>query len=60
MFTDPLGLKHMGTPAWKTHVTTGKMSLLERGGAADPEKAATYDEGSQERSASESGAKARA
>ncbi|KAB8238246.1 sugar porter family MFS transporter [Aspergillus alliaceus] len=31
MFEDPNGLKHIGTPAWKTRVTTHQVQQLERG-----------------------------
>ena len=58
MFTDPTGPKYIGIPAWKTHVTTAKTLLLEKG-EIDPEKAATYHEENRERSASESGAEAK-
>ncbi|KAB8275905.1 general substrate transporter [Aspergillus minisclerotigenes] len=31
MFEDPNGIKYIGTPAWKTRVTTGRIEQLERG-----------------------------
>ncbi|KAE8312596.1 general substrate transporter [Aspergillus transmontanensis] len=31
MFEDPNGIKYIGTPAWKTRVTTGRIQQLERG-----------------------------
>ncbi|KAJ9663260.1 high affinity glucose transporter [Coniosporium apollinis] len=39
MFLDPDGIKNIGTPAWKTRVTTKKISQLERGNI-DAEKGA--------------------
>lgn len=51
LFTDPHGPKYIGTPAWKTHISTKRTLLLERG-QEDPEKNATYhehEEGSPER-----------
>ena len=45
MFLDRSGPKYIGTPAWKTHVVTHKVMLLERGDV-DPEKLSAYDDGS--------------
>lgn len=46
LFTDPRGPKYIGTPAWKTHISTKRTMLLE----TDPEKmAAFHEEGSPER-----------
>ena len=42
LFTDPLGLKFIGTPAWKTHIAYGKARLLEHGDL-DSEKAAHFE-----------------
>lgn len=39
MFEDPAGIKHVGTPAWKTHVQYSKATGLETGNI-DPEKLA--------------------
>ena len=38
LFTDPHGLPHIGTPAWKTKITTKRALLLEKG-ELDAEKA---------------------
>ena len=45
LFTDPSGPRHLGTPAWKTHISTKRTALLERG-SYDEEKTATYHEDS--------------
>jgi len=37
MFTDPSGIKYIGTPAWKTSVSTARTAAVERG-ELDPEK----------------------
>ncbi|KAG8530460.1 uncharacterized protein KY384_004963 [Bacidia gigantensis] len=42
MFTDPNGIKGIGTPAWKTRKAYGKARLLERG-ELDSEKAAAIE-----------------
>ena len=52
LFTDPHGPKYIGTPAWRTHITTKRVALLEKG-EIDPEKYAAYHEDSPERSGSE-------
>ncbi|KAL9635030.1 MAG: hypothetical protein Q9164_003724 [Protoblastenia rupestris] len=52
MFTDPLGPKFIGTPAWKTHIVYDKARLLERGGE-DSEKAAQFEHEQWSRNASE-------
>ncbi|KAI4097271.1 MAG: hypothetical protein L6R37_006833, partial [Teloschistes peruensis] len=39
IFEDPKGIKNIGTPAWKTRVSTRQTSMLERGGV-DQEKGA--------------------
>ena len=41
MFVDPSGPKHIGTPAWKTHVST-KRTLAQERGEIDFEKGAGY------------------
>ena len=43
LFTDPHGPKYIGTPAWKTRITTKRVALLERG-EVDPEKDRDYHE----------------
>lgn len=52
IFEDPKGIKNIGTPAWKTRVSTRQTSMLERGGV-DQEKGAVGSEGSPERSGSD-------
>ena len=42
MFTDPLGPKYIGTPAWKTHKKFHDARLLETG-QIDPEKMAQFE-----------------
>jgi len=44
LFTDPAGPRHIGTPAWKTHISTTRTALLEKGG--DVEKNTAYHEDS--------------
>ena len=41
LFTDPHGLRYIGTPAWKTRITTKRVALLERG-EVDSEKDSAY------------------
>lgn len=54
MFTDPLGVKNIGVPAWKTHVVTHRTMLLEKGNAdRDLEKTLSSDQEA-ERSGSDS------
>ena len=38
LFTDPAGPKYIGTPAWKTHVSTREVLAQEKG-LVDVEKA---------------------
>jgi len=52
MFTDPLGPKYIGTPAWKTRIVTSKALLLERG-EIDPEKMTHVEHDEGDRSGSE-------
>ena len=52
MFTDPLGPKYIGTPAWKTHIVTRKAMLLEQGDV-DQEKMAQYEHEEGDRSGSD-------
>ncbi|KKZ61407.1 hypothetical protein EMCG_03963 [[Emmonsia] crescens] len=41
IFTDPNGIKYIGTPAWKTQVAFHRAALLEKTGVRDEEKLAT-------------------
>ncbi|EEQ89910.2 sugar transporter [Blastomyces dermatitidis ER-3] len=41
IFTDPNGIKYIGTPAWKTRVDFHRAALLEKTGVKDEEKLAT-------------------
>ncbi|EDN05861.1 hypothetical protein HCAG_02464 [Histoplasma mississippiense (nom. inval.)] len=41
IFTDPNGIKYIGTPAWKTRVDFHRAALLEQTGVRDEEKLAT-------------------
>jgi len=41
MFTDPSGIKYIGTPAWKTHVSTARTAAVERG-EIDAEKSHAF------------------
>ena len=41
IFTDPKGIKYIGTPAWKTHVSTRRI-LAEESGEVDFEKDAGF------------------
>lgn len=41
LFTDPHGPKYVGTPAWKTRVTTKRTRGMERG-EVDAEKATAF------------------
>lgn len=41
IFTDPNGIKYIGTPAWKTQVDFHRAALLEQAGVKDEEKLAT-------------------
>ena len=61
LFEDPYGPKYIGTPAWKTHISTKRVLLLEKG-ETDPEKvgagyhgkgSVSYAEGSPDRSSGE-------
>jgi sugar porter (SP) family MFS transporter len=31
LFTDPNGIKYLGTPAWKTHISTSRVEKMEHG-----------------------------
>lgn len=43
LFTDPNGIRYVGTPAWKTHVNYRRVRDLERtGSVVDEEKLAQY------------------
>ncbi|KAL8635484.1 MAG: hypothetical protein Q9228_007026 [Teloschistes exilis] len=53
IFEDPKGIKNIGTPAWKTRVSTRQTSMLERS-EVDQEKGAVGSDGSPERSGSDS------
>lgn len=49
LFTNPDGLPYIGTPAWKTKITTKRAQLLEKG-ELDAEKASGYPDESPDRS----------
>ena len=56
IFEDPHGIKNVGTPAWKTHISTKRTVLMERNKfdqAAEVEKGGNYSEESPHRSGSE-------
>ncbi|KAL8704798.1 MAG: hypothetical protein Q9201_002069 [Fulgogasparrea decipioides] len=56
IFEDPNGIKNVGTPAWKTHISTRRTVMLEHNKfdqAAEVEKGAGYHEESPNRSGSE-------
>ncbi|KAL8734621.1 MAG: hypothetical protein Q9181_003137 [Wetmoreana brouardii] len=56
IFEDPNGIKNVGTPAWKTHISTKRTVMLEQNKfdqAAEVEKGAGYHEESPIRSGSE-------
>jgi MFS family permease len=42
LFTDPNGIPNVGTPAWKTRVSTRHMREVERGSLVDEEKVAEF------------------
>ena len=49
MFNDPNGIKNVGTPAWKTHISTGRTLLQEKGqtndtGMSDKEHGVVHDD----------------
>ncbi|KAL8712132.1 MAG: hypothetical protein Q9220_003566 [cf. Caloplaca sp. 1 TL-2023] len=56
LFEDPNGIKYVGTPAWKTRVSTKRTNLLEHNQfdkAGEAEKGPAYHEESPDRSGSE-------
>ncbi|KAL9596402.1 MAG: hypothetical protein Q9219_005837 [cf. Caloplaca sp. 3 TL-2023] len=56
IFEDPHGIKYVGTPAWKTHISTKRTAMMERNKfdeAAQVEKGEDYHEESPNRSGSE-------
>ncbi|KAE8139213.1 general substrate transporter [Aspergillus pseudotamarii] len=48
MFEDPNGIKYIGTPAWKTRVTTGRIQQLERGNVEGLESKAQQEPAARE------------
>ncbi|KZF26921.1 general substrate transporter [Xylona heveae TC161] len=44
IFTNPHGVKYIGTPAWKTHISTSRVRKLEKGELDAKEIAAYHDE----------------
>lgn len=54
LFTDPHGPRYVGTPAWKTHITTKRVELMEKGDLEGGKNATFHhDRYSAERSSSE-------
>jgi len=54
LFTDPHGPRYVGTPAWKTHITTKRVELIEKGDLEGGKNATFHhDRHSAERSSSE-------
>ncbi|KAL8826872.1 MAG: hypothetical protein Q9170_007236 [Blastenia crenularia] len=57
IFEDPHGIKYVGTPAWKTHISTKRTVMMERKNfdqGAQVEKGGDYNEESPNRSGSKS------
>lgn len=43
IFEDPTGIRYIGTPAWKTRVSTSDMARRERGDVSDMHKSDSSD-----------------